>query len=193
MQVARDTAQRFLGKDVGVPTEAVLLDERSAVAPDPRGEVVGNVPVVLAGEGVTTDMGSVFQNFIGGVDLADGVTETFVASDGFFSDAVFLEDSLVGEYRTDVDEPGHGIDNGVRIDMRRVPADGDEPRRLDVAEVFVQGLDFVTRGKVGNPGGTQLKNVGCFLLVRQRVRDAVPGFAPVQHLHFGRNSGLFGV
>ena len=115
----------------------VFLDERTAVAPNPGGKVVRKVPVAPAWECVAPYMGAVFKNFVFVVDLANGVFESFVGSNGIFSDAVFSKDSLVGKNSSNIDKPRHGIDCRVFVDMGRVPADGDKTFRLNCRKFFV--------------------------------------------------------
>ena len=97
-------------------------------------------------------MGAVFQNFVLGINLADRSLETFIGAYGSLGDAMFLEQSLVGKNCANVDEPRNGIDDGVLVDMRRVPANGDETLCLEIGEVLVQRFNFLARSEIGNPG-----------------------------------------
>ena len=151
-QVLCDTVNGLWGEDTRFPFAiSVFFDEIAAIAPDPRGEVVRDIPVVLSRECKCADLGAVVEHFVAVVHLADGFNESIKCRDIVRIDVVLLENAFVGQNWADIDEPRNGIDGRVGVDMSRVPADGNEPRGINLCEPFVQRLDFAAGSKVRDP------------------------------------------
>ena len=159
-QVFGDTVNGLWRKDGCLPfTAIVFFDEVTAVAPDPRGEVVRDIPVVLSRECKCADLGAVVEHFVAVVHLADGFNESIKCRDIVRIDVVLLENAFVGQNWADIDEPRNGIDGRVGVDMSRVPADRDESRRVNRGKPWIQSLDFTAGGEIRNPCGAELENV----------------------------------